>query len=284
MAGYQIKNLGLSVSQYDMLKRLELSQEGLLALKRYCGKKGIIFLATPHTESAVDFLGPLMPAYKVASADLTNLPLLRKISRKKKPMILSTGMSTLAEIKQAVAAVRKEGNNSFILLHCTSAYPCPLQEVNLKAMQTIRKKYNCLVGYSDHTLGNTVAIMAVAMGAVVLEKHLTLDKDLPGPDHKASLEPGEFKELVSAIRDAEKSMGCGIKKPSAGEVRIAKSVRKSLVAAVDIPKGAKISRDMLCIKRPGSGIAPGQLNKAIGRKAASNIIKDTPLTWQKLKR
>jgi len=278
LASYQEKNIRKKESQREMLKRLELSYKEFTELKKHCDRKGIIFLCTPHSEDTIDFLENLVPAYKISSGDLTNLPFLKKIAKKGKPIILSTGMATLNEVKEAVKTIRNKGNNKIILLHCTTNYPCLLKEVNLRAMQTIKEKLNCLVGYSDHTLGIIAPIMVVAMGAVVIEKHLTLDKNLPGPDHKASLEPDELKAMVKAIRDAEKALGNGIKRPTQSEEKIKAVVRKSIVARIDIPKGTKISKKMLTIKRPGTGLAPKYMDKIIGKRVISDIEKDELIT------
>lgn len=280
-AGYQKKNTGKEESQFKMLKKLELSEKDFIKLKKYCDRKNILFLSTPHTENAIDFLERLrVSAYKVASGDLTNLPLLEKISKKKKPIILSTGMATLDEVREAVTTIKRAENNKIILLHCTTNYPCPLREVNLRAMLTLKEKFNFSVGYSDHTEGVLVPIMAVAMGALVIEKHFTLDKNLPGPDHKASLGPNELKEMVKSIRNTERIMGSEEKKPTDSEKKIMRVVRKSVVAKIDISKGAKITKNVLTAKRPGTGIPPKQINKIINRIAKKNIKKDELINWQ----
>jgi len=282
-ADYQKNNVGKSKGQLTMLKELELGYEDFAELKKYGDEKKIIFLSTPHTEDSLDFLDSLVPAFKIGSGDLTNLPFLKKVARKKKPIILSTGMSTLKEIQGAVNVIKSEGNNKIILLHCITNYPCTLEEANLKAMLTLEKEFNLPVGYSDHTLGIICPVMAVALGAQVIEKHFTLNKNLPGPDHKASLAPDELKEMVKAIRSAEKALGNGIKKPTKSEEKIKKFVRKSIVAKVNIPKGAKIVRDMICIKRPGTGIEPKYFRKVIGKNAQENIKKDEIITFEILK-
>ena len=274
MASYQKRNIKKKETQQEMLKEIELDYKDFIRLKKYCDKKKIIFLSTPHSEDAIDFLEDLVPVYKVGSGDLTNLPFLEKIAKKKKPIILSTGMATLSEVKEAVRTIKRAKNNKIILLHCTTNYPCSLEEVNLRAMLTLKKEFNLPVGYSDHTLGILVPVMAVTMGARVLEKHFTLDKHLPGPDHKASLEPDELKEMIKTIRNVEKTLGNGIKKPTRSEEKIKKVARKSIVAKVDIPKGVKITKDMLDIKRPGTGIEPKYLKRIIGRKSKKNIKKD----------
>jgi N-acetylneuraminate synthase len=281
MAEYQKKNIGKKESQYQMLKQLELKFEDFKELKKYCDKKGIIFLSTPHTFSAVDFLNPLVPAFKISSPDLNNTPFLEIIAQKGKPIILSTGMSTMEEIKRAVQTIENQGNKQIILLHCTTDYPCPLNDVNLKAMEKM-KELGYLVGYSDHTEGILVSVMAVAMGAVVIEKHMTIDKKLTGPDHIASSEPWEFEEMVTAIRDTQKALGSEIKKPSKNEEKIKKILRKSIVAGVDIPKGDVITRDMLIIKRPGTGIPPYEIKNITGKKTKNNIKKDQLLEYNML--
>jgi len=282
MADYQIKNTKKKQGQLAMLKKLELGFEEFIRLKKYCDKKGIIFLSTPHSEDAVDFLYPFVPAYKIGSGDLTNIPLLEKIAKKQKPLIISTGMSTLKEIRRAVSAVKRAGNPNIVLMHCTTNYPCPLEEVNLKAMKTLEKEFNVLVGYSDHTEGIIVSGMAIALGAKIIEKHFTLSKDLAGPDHKASLEPDELKDLVITIREIEKALGSSTKKPAKSEFSIKKIVRKSLIAKTNIDKGAIISRDMITCKRPGTGIPPFMINKVIGKKAKTGIEKDQLLLFKDL--
>ncbi len=280
MAGYQKKNIGKKQTQFSMLKKLELQKSDFKELKKYCGKKNIVLLSTAHTENVVDFLNLLVPAFKVGSADLTNTLLLEKIARKGKLILLSTGMANLKEVKEAIKTIEKNGNKKIILLHCTSNYPCPLNQVNLRAMVTLRKVFNLPVGYSDHTKGFLAAVMAVAMGACVLEKHFTLDKNLPGPDHKASLEPKELKEMVAMIRNTEIALGDGIKKPTKSEEKIKKIVRKSIVTARVILKNKIITKNMIAIKRPGTGIEPKYINKIIGKKAKVDIKKDRLINWK----
>ncbi|MBL7156484.1 MAG: N-acetylneuraminate synthase [Candidatus Pacebacteria bacterium] len=283
MAEYQKKNIGKKKTQLEMIREFELKFEDFAKLKKYCDNKKIIFLSTPHSKDAIDFLNPLVSAFKIGSGDLTNLPFLQKVAKKKKPIILATGMSDLAEVKDAVKTIKKAGNNKIILLHCTTNYPCPIEEVNLKAMLTLKEQFGpLLVGYSDHTDGINVALTAVALGAWIIEKHFTLDKNLPGPDHKASLNPKELKEMVRAIRDIEKALGHGAKKPFKSEKRIRKLVRKSIIAKTDILKGTKILKNTLIIKRPGTGIAPKHLDKIIGKKAKKNIKKDALIKFKDL--
>lgn len=271
---YAKKNIGKNISQIEMLKSLELKYEDFKELKDYCDKKNIIFLSTPHSFDAIDFLDKLVPAYKFGSGDITNIPSLQHAAKKGKPMILGTGMSTLDEVKYAVDAIKSEGNNQIIALHCTTSYPCQLEEVNLWAMKKMQNELDCLVGYSDHTLGITVPIIATAMGATIIEKHFTINKNLLGPDHKSSLEPNELKEMIKAIRNVEKILGNYEKKPTKSEEKIMKLVRKSIIANQDIPKGSIINKNMVAIKRPGTGLNPSNINKIIGKKAKREIKKD----------
>tara|TARA_Y100000310_G_C20696501_1_gene826095 strand:+ start:241 stop:1287 length:1047 start_codon:yes stop_codon:yes gene_type:complete len=283
-AKYQAKNIGKEESQYAMLKRLELTFTDFRKLKEYCDQKGIIFLSTPHSSKEdVDLVAELCLAIKVGSGDLTNLPILKYIAGKKLPIILSTGMATLEEVREAVDVILPI-NKELILLHCTTNYPTPLDEVNLKAIQTIMKEFNLPTGYSDHTEGIEVSTAAVALGASVIEKHFTLDRNLPGPDHKASLEPSELREMVAKIRNVEKALGSGIKKPFPSELETAKVARKSIVAKINILKGAKITKDMMSIKRPGTGIKPKYLDKVFGKRVKKDIKKDSLISWDKIVR
>jgi len=283
MADYQRKNIGKSKSQFEMLKKLEISQKDFIQLKKYCDKKRIIFLSTPHTENSVDFLDSLVPFYKVSSSDLTNIPLLHKIAKKKKMIILSTGMSDIKEIREAISAIKSEKNNNITLLHCTTSYPCPENKVNLNAMLSLKKEFKLPIGYSDHTTGIIVPIMAATLGAEIIEKHFTLDKKLPGPDHKASLEPKELEEMISMVRMVKDILGNRVKKPTAEEQKIKKIARKSIVARVNIPKGFLIREEMLAIKRPGNGISPVYFNKIIGKKAKNDLKEDTLIKFTDLK-
>lgn len=283
LAGYQQKNLGERKPQQAMLKKLELKYNDFVAIKKYCDRKGIIFLSTAHCDDAIDFLDPLLPIFKIASGDLVNLPFLIKVAKKKKPIILSTGMASLNEVSEAVNAIRKEGNHKITLLHCTTNYPCPLEDVNLKAIVTLKKEFNLPVGYSDHTLGIEVSIAAVAMGACIIEKHFTLDKNMPGPDHKASLEPAELETLVKSIRNIEQAWGDGIKRPTSSEQEIKKLVRKSIIAKIDIPKGVKISNEMLAIKRPGIGLGPRAFPLVLGKMTRREIKQDSLIKLKDLR-
>ena len=279
-AKYQEKTTDSKESQYEMLKRLELSAEQLHELKAYADSKGILSFATPFDMESVDFLYSLdVAAYKVGSGDITNLPMLKKIASMKKPIILSTGMSTLGEIEDALEAIESEGNDQVLLLHCTSNYPTNEEDVNLNAMNTMKLAFGLPVGYSDHTMGIEVSIAAVAMGAVVIEKHFTLDRNLPGPDHRASLEPKELKELVIGIRKVEKALGSFIKKPTESEIEVKNVAQKSIVASRDLKLGEIITADMLECKRPGTGIPPKLMNLVVGKKLKCDIEQDTILSF-----
>ena len=274
IADYAKKNIGRDEKQINMIKNLELQYGDFNILKEYCDKKGIIFLSTPHSFDAIDFLEDLVPAYKFGSGDIANIHALKYAAKKNKPIILGTGMSTLKEVKFAVDSIKSENNKQIITLHCTTNYPCPLEEVNLNSMLTMQKELDCLVGYSDHTIGTMVPIIATALGAVVIEKHITTDKNLPGPDHKASLEPDELKTMITEIRNVEKALGSFDKKPTESEKKIMRIVRKSIVAEQDIKKGSSIKKNMLIIKRPGTGLKPVDLDKIVGKKIKKHIAKD----------
>lgn len=281
-ATYQKKGTGKG-SQYEMLKKLELTKDEFTELAAYARRKNIIFLASAFDEESVDLLDELkVPAFKVPSGEITNSPLLKQIARKGKPIILSTGMSNLGEVAEALEVIRKEGAGDAILLHCVSDYPAKVEDMNLRAMDTLRDAFGLPAGLSDHTLGITVPIAATALGAAVIEKHFTLDKTLPGPDHKASLEPSEFKEMVARIREVEKALGNGIKIPTKSEEAIKKVVRRSIVARVNILRGTVIAQHMLNLKRPGTGLEPKYLKKVIGKKAKKDIKPDELITFEKL--
>jgi len=284
MAEYQKENLQSNESQVEMLKKLELNEENHKILKDYAEKKGLIFLSTPHSgDEAVDALERMdMAAYKIGSGDLTNKPFLEHVAKTQKPIFLSTGMATMPEVKKAIEWIRKAGNDKIIALHCTSNYPCPYDEVNMNAMKTMMNELDCLVGYSDHTIGTEIPILARAMGACLVEKHYTLDKNMEGPDHKASADPEELKFIVKSIRNIEKAFGWSEKKPNKSEKPIMDMVRKSLVADKDIKKGKKIEPKDIFIKRPGTGIQPEDYDKVIGKKAKADIKKNKLISWEKL--
>lgn len=282
-ANYQKETTG-DGSQYEMLKKLELSLEDHIILKNHCEEKGIMFLSTPFDFESVDLLEKIgMKIYKISSGDLTNIPLLKYIAKLNKPMIISTGMANLGEVEKAVEAVKSCGNDKITLLHCTSNYPTAFEDVNLNAMITMKNAFKIPVGYSDHTLGIEIPISAVAMGAEVIEKHFTLDKDMEGPDHRASLNPLELKDLVQSIRNIEKSFGDGIKKCNISEVNTKKVARKSIVAARNIEVGEKITYENITFKRPENGISPIYSELVVGKKAINNISKDEILTLENIK-
>ena len=285
-AEYQKLNVGVNETQYEMLERLKLSEESHRQLKAYAERKGIMLLSTPHScKDDIDFLQEIgVQAIKIASGDLINKPLLEHAAKTSLPIIMSSGMATLEEAKEAVGWVKGAGNELVIMLHCTTSYPCPLKDVNLRVIKTMQKELDCLVGYSDHTVSITVPAMAVSMGAVVIEKHFTLDKGLPGPDHRASLEPDELKNMIEEIKDAEKALGSSEKKPTRGEEKIAAVIRKSLIAERHIEKGSVIREGDISVKRPASGIEPKHIDDVIGRTARTNIKKDEPVTWDKISR
>jgi len=274
------KKITKGKSQFEMLKKLELSFDEFNKLFNYCKMKKIIFLSTPFDMQSAEFLHKLgVAAFKIGSGDLTNIPLLLQIAKYGKPIILSTGMSTMAEIKDAVKAIYSAKNKKLILLQCTSSYPAEFNDVNLSAMNTLRKKLNVSVGYSDHTKGIEISTAAVAMGATVIEKHFTLGKNQEGPDHKISLIPNELKDLINSIRNVEKAFGDGMKQMVKSEREIRRIARKSIVASCDIPKGMIIEECMLAIKRPGIGIEPKYFKRLIGKKAKRIIKKNQVFTW-----
>jgi N,N'-diacetyllegionaminate synthase len=282
-AKYQKKTTGSAESQYDMIKKLELSAGNFEELALYAQKNGMIFLSTPFDNDSVDLLDGLrVPAFKIASGEITNFPLIRYIAKKGKPVILSTGMSTLGEIEEALEVIRREGVDDIVLLHCVSCYPAKVEDMNLRAMETLRCEFKLPVGLSDHTLGISIPIAAVALGACVIEKHFTLDKSLPGPDHRASLESDELKLMVKAIRDVVKALGDGIKRPTKEEEENKKATRRSIVAKADIPQGAIITEEMLDVKRLGGGLEPMYLKKVCGARAKDGFKKDQAISWAKI--
>lgn len=280
MAAYQKENIQTDAnSQFEMLKRLELSYEHFEYIKHYCEKIGIDFLSTPDEEESLAFLmeGLKLPLVKIGSGEVTNIPYLRKIASYGKPIILSTGMSTLAQVATAYDTLLNAGAPLVSLLHCTTNYPCPYNEVNLKAMQTLKDSFKCKVGYSDHTMGIEVPIAAVAMGAEIIEKHFTLDRTMDGPDHKASLEPAELKQMVESIRNIEAAFGDGIKRPNKSEEANAKVVQKSILAKRPIKQGEMITEDMITVKRAGCGITANHWDVVLGTHAVKDYIVDEPI-------
>ena len=278
MADYQKENLGVDDSQFDMLKKLELTYEDFALIKEYCDKIGIEFLSTGDTEDDINYLVNLgMGKIKLGSGDITNIPFLRFIGGLKLPVIISTGMCNLSDVAIAYNVLREAGAEDITVLHCTTNYPCPMDEVNLRAMQTMKDAFKCKVGYSDHTMGTEIPIAAVAMGAEIIEKHFTLDRNMEGPDHKASLEPQELKYMVDCIRNIEVALGDGIKKPNASEVEISKVVLKSIVAKSPVKKGDALTPDNLAIKRAGSGIPATYWDIIIGTKSLHDFDIDEPI-------
>jgi N,N'-diacetyllegionaminate synthase len=274
-APYQTKTTEVEESQYDMLKRLEVTKEQNLKLKTYCEKKGIVFLTTPFDEHSLDELDALdLPAYKIASTDLTNLPFLIRVAKKGKPMFLSTGMSYLSEITLALKEI-VEYNQQIVLLACTANYPISDDEAHLNNIETFRKSFDVLVGYSDHSMGTGAAPYAVPMGAKVIEKHFTLDKDEAGPDHRASLNPQELKELVKQIRRIESYMGRHEKLPTISELGTRKSLQKNLVASVSIQKGDTFTLENIVGKRTGGvGVSPLYFRSITGKAATKDYAVD----------
>jgi N-acetylneuraminate synthase len=265
-ADYQVRTTGSAESQFDMIRRLELSPEIHRELMAYCHRENILFMSSPFDEESADLLADIgVAVFKIPSGEITNLPLLTHVALKGKPMIVSTGMAYLSEVEAAVHTIKAAGNREFVLLHCVSNYPADPADVNLMAMRTMSAAFGVPVGYSDHTQGVEVPLAAAALGACVIEKHLTLDRSLPGPDHRASLEPDEFTAMVRGIRTVEVALGHGRKEPAASEANTASVARKSLVAAQDIQAGTMLTEELIAIKRPGTGLPPGMRRYLIGR-------------------
>lgn len=284
-AQYQKKNDASSATQHEMLKALEISDEDHYVLSELAASLGIEFMSTGFDESTVDFLVSLgVKRLKIPSGEMTNIPYLEHIARKGLPIIMSTGMCDLHEVRLAVETVKpyygNAINENLVLLHCTSNYPAAYQDVNLKAMQTLAKEFNLPVGYSDHTLGILIPTLAIGMGASVIEKHFTLDKQLSGPDHAASMTPTEMSDMVQAIRHAESALGTGEKKPAANELPIRELVRRSVTLKKQLAAGSLISKDDLVLLRPGNGISPADLPKVIGARLALNLPAGSTLLWE----
>jgi N,N'-diacetyllegionaminate synthase len=271
-AEYQKKHTGAEENQLQMIKKLELSFENFTKLKKYCDNRQIMFLSSPFDVESIDFLASLgVEFFKIPSGEIVNLPFLRKVASYGKKVILSTGMATLDEV---TAAVNLLNPCKISLLHCATEYPCPYEDVNLRAVQTLKNEFGLEVGYSDHTEGIEIAGAAVAMGATIIEKHFTLDRNMEGPDHKASLEPRELKQMVRAIRNVEKAFGNGEKNPSASEVKNITIARKSIVAKCDIRKGETFSEKNITTKRPGNGISPMKWDEILGAAASRDYAED----------
>ena len=274
-AEYQRRQTDADESQLDMLSKLELSFDEFVELNEYCKLNEIEFLSTAFDLESIDFLNRIgMNKWKIPSGDITNLPYLIKIAKLNKPVILSTGMSTMEDIQAAILALEENGCGKITVLHCTTEYPAPYEDVNLKAMDTIKNEFDVPIGYSDHTNGIEIPIAAVAMGATVIEKHFTLDKNMEGPDHKASLEPKELKAMVRAIRNIELAIGSGDKRPAESEKKNIAIARKSIVAKHAIKEGEVFTKKNLTVKRPGNGITPMQWFDVMGKIATRNFEED----------
>lgn len=279
-ADYQKLNTTKSESQFDLIKKLELSYSQFEMIYRHCEEIGIKFLSTPDEEESLAFLVKLgIDIIKVGSGDINNIPYLRKIGMTRLPVILSTGMSTLADVEKAYDTLIGYGSSQVILLHCTTNYPCPFEEVNLRAMQTLSSVFKVPVGYSDHTTGIEVAVAAVALGASVIEKHFTLNNNMVGPDHKASLEPEELKKMISSIRNIEHALGDGIKKPNQSERKIETVVKKKIVAAKHINKGEVFSEINITLKRSENGLPAELWDLVYGRNSSSDYEPDEPINF-----
>ena len=282
-AEYQAQRTGAVESQQAMLKKLELTLDDHRMLIAHAESRGIQFLSTPFDEPSADLLNGLnVPAFKLPSGELTNLPFLKYVAKFGKPIILSTGMATLAEVDEAVTTLEDAGCTHLILLHCVSNYPANASDSNLRAMTTMHRAFGLPVGYSDHTLGNEVCFASVALGACVVEKHITLDRAMPGPDHAASAEPEDFDDLVDGIRTIQSAIGNGRMRPAPSELGTAKVARKSLITTRDIPEGTALTADDLAVRRPGTGLSPKLLSVIVGRTARRTIPAGTLLQLEML--
>lgn len=279
-AEYQKKS-SKDTSQYEMIRKLELSPDEFRELSDYADDKGVMFLSSPFDEESIDLLDEIgLPAFKLGSGEITNLPLIKYLVSKGKPLILSTGMASLCEIEKAVKISK---GIDLVLMYCVTNYPASVDEIDLNIMETLENTFKLPVGFSDHTMGIELSVAAVALGARVIEKHFTLDKNSEGPDHKASLEPDELKLMIDSIRNVEKAMGNGVKELSKDELSIKKMARKSIMASRDIEKGETLKKHMLSIKRPETGIYPKYLDQIIGKEINKSIKKDEPIKWDNLK-
>ena len=279
LADYQKQNIGGDQSQFDMAKKLELSYQEFSELKSHADRQGILFFSTPDEEDCADFLDELgVPMFKIGSGEVTNLPFLHHVALKHKPIILSTGMSTLSEVESAVNAIEDAGNQQLVLLHCVSNYPADPEDINLRAMGTLQLAFQYPVGYSDHTLGTHVSLASVALGACVLEKHFTLDKTLPGPDHLMSLDPTELGGMIASVRSVESALGTGRKSPVDAETSTKEVAQKSIVAARDIPEGKYLEPSDMTLRRTGAGLSPTYLQQIIGRKTSHPISANQVIT------
>jgi N,N'-diacetyllegionaminate synthase len=278
-ASYQLEVTDRNETQYEMLRKLELDRADFLRIKQHCDQRGIRFLSTPYNPEDADLLNSIgVDAFKIASGQLVELPFLDYVARFGKQMIISTGMATLAEVYDAVMTIRAAGNNDIIVLQCNTDYPSKIEDTNMRAMNTMRDALQVRVGYSDHVPNNYACFAAVALGAEVIEKHFTLDRTLPGPDHSSSLEPEGLRELIDGVRNIEKCMGTGIKTPSASEVKNTYGMRRSLVARTDLPAGTIITEAHVAYKRPANGLAPRHLPEILGKATVKALQKDDPFT------
>ncbi len=273
-ANYQKRETGENGSQLDMIKRLRLSFEQHCELKQYCDSIGIRYLSTPFDFESIAFLDDLCPFWKVPSGEIINVPYLERIGKTQKPVIMSTGMATIEEIKNAIDLLTCNGTPEIRLLQCTTQYPTAYEDVNLKAMTELKEIFQCEVGISDHSLGIEVPIAAVALGATVIEKHFTLDRSMEGPDHKASIEPTELKQMVRSVRNIEKALGSGRKRPCESELENLFISRKSIVASRDICAGEVFSEENIVPRHAGKGIPPSKWREVIGQRAKRNFIED----------
>lgn len=275
-AEYQVQNTGDGGSQLEMIKKLELPDEAFRTIQAHCRDRGILFLSTPFDDGSADLLEEMgVAALKVPSGEITNYPFLTHVAGKQKPLIVSTGMSNLEEVAAAIEVVYATGNKELILLHCVSNYPAAPASVNLRAMKTLEERFDLPTGYSDHTEGIAIPLAAAALGACVIEKHFTLNRSLPGPDHRASLEPAELAAMVRGIRDVQSALGNGEKVPVAEELSTAAVARRSLVAANDLKAGTVLAQNMVAIRRPGTGLPPSELNRILGRKLKEDVPAGT---------
>jgi N-acetylneuraminate synthase len=282
-ATYQLETTGASESQLEMVKKLELPPEAFRRIERHCRERGIVFLSTPFDRASVDLLDELgVVAFKIGSGELTDLRFLSYVAAKGRPLILSTGMSNLQEVAAAVESVRDAGNRELVILHCVSNYPAAPSSVNLRVMKTLQEEFGVPIGYSDHTVGIDIALAAVALGACIIEKHFTLDRSLPGPDHRASLEPSELEAMVRGIRVVQSALGDGRKCLVAEEINTAAVARRSLVAACDLKAETMLTEAMIAIRRPGTGLPPSALPKLVGRRLRQDINAGALFTMEML--
>lgn len=279
-AEYQKENDTIEDSQFEMLKRLELPFEDFIQLKKYCEEKQIDFISTPDGKESLNFLNSIDVAkIKIGSTEVTNYPFLQEIAKSGKAIIFSTGMSTLGEVEKAVNVLQDNGAASIVLMHCTTDYPTEYEDVNLRAMVTLKNAFHVSVGYSDHTVGVEAAIAAVALGASMIEKHITLDRCMQGPDHKASMPPQEFAEYIRCIRNTEVLLGSGKKEPTAREKTMMQQVRRSILTSSYLEKGTILTEDLICLKRPGTGIAPEFVPIVLGRRLKRDMEKEEIIKW-----